>query len=40
MILAAQTFLLSQKGHQPIIATTNPKHLEIFVPARLWHQIL
>ncbi len=40
VILAAQTFLLSQKGYRAIIATTNPKHFEIFVSARLWRQIV
>ena len=39
VILAAQTFFLSQKGHHAVIATTNPKHLELFVTAKHWHQI-
>jgi predicted nucleic acid-binding protein len=39
VILAAQAAWLQTKGHQVIIATTNPKHLELFVDARRWSEI-
>jgi predicted nucleic acid-binding protein len=39
VILAAQAEALSSAGHEVIIATTNVKHLELFVDARLWRDI-
>jgi predicted nucleic acid-binding protein len=39
VILAAQALLLQNAGHQVIVATTNVKHLELFVDARLWSDI-
>lgn len=39
VILAAQAEVLSGEGHQVVIATTNVKHLNLFVDARLWRDI-
>ena len=39
MILAAHSEVLSDAGHQVVVATTNVKHLELFVDARLWRDI-
>ncbi|MGH9841020.1 MAG: type II toxin-antitoxin system VapC family toxin [Blastocatellia bacterium] len=39
MILAAQATFLQDKGHTVIVATTNVKHLELFVDARKWEDI-
>jgi hypothetical protein len=39
VILAAHAVLLSRRGHQTVVATTNVKHLELFVEARLWRDI-
>jgi hypothetical protein len=39
MILAAQTDALARAGDEPVIATTNVRHLKLFVPARVWHEI-
>ena len=39
VILAAQAHDLNAKGHVTIIATTNVKHLNWFVDARLWRDI-
>jgi len=39
VILAAQAQDLSDKGHTTVIATTNVKHLALFVDARLWRNI-
>jgi hypothetical protein len=39
VILAAQAEFLKDKGHTVIIATSNPKHLEMFVDARDWSEI-
>lgn len=39
VILAAQALLIQNSGHQVIIATTNVKHLEHFIDARLWSDI-
>jgi hypothetical protein len=38
-ILCAQAAELTRLGHETVIATTNVKHLEIFVDARLWRDI-
>lgn len=39
VILAAQSEILLTVGHSVVIATTNVKHLELFVEARLWSDI-
>jgi len=39
VILAAQAKLLEIAGHQVTVATTNVKHLELFVDAHLWSDI-
>ncbi len=39
MILAAQAALLSSEGDQPIIATTNVRHLGLFTATRNWEEI-
>jgi hypothetical protein len=40
VILAAQAQLLAeQEGDEVVIATTNPRHLDQFVPARRWQEI-
>ena len=39
VILAAQAKLLETAGHQVIVATTNVKHLELFIDARHWRDI-
>jgi hypothetical protein len=39
VILAAQGAFLENKGHTVIVATNNPKHLEMFVDARHWRDI-
>lgn len=39
MILAAQATLLEPDGGQVIVATTNVRHLELFVDAREWQAI-
>ena len=39
MILAAQAFLLSQKGNEVTNATTNVGHLALLVNARVWQEI-
>lgn len=39
VILAAQAEFLKDKGHTVVIATSNPKHLEMFVDARDWSEI-
>lgn len=40
VILAAQALMIQDAGHQVIVATTNVKHLELFVDARLWRDIV
>lgn len=39
VILAAQASTADHHGHDPIVATTNVKHLEKFLTARLWRDI-
>jgi predicted nucleic acid-binding protein len=39
VILAAQALLLAQAGEQPVIATTNVRHLSQFVDARPWQDV-
>jgi predicted nucleic acid-binding protein len=40
VILAAQAQLLAEEeGDEVIVATTNPRHLDQFVPARRWQEI-
>lgn len=39
MILAAQATLLELNGGQVIVATTNVRHLELFIDAREWQAI-
>ncbi|MDQ3011978.1 MAG: nucleic acid-binding protein [Acidobacteriota bacterium] len=39
MILAAQAVWLIHDGNEVIVATTNPKHLSLFVPAARWQDI-
>lgn len=40
VILAAQATLLTRVGHDVTIATTNVKHLSLFVDAREWQTII
>lgn len=39
VILASQAILVANYGHQVIVATTNKKHLSLFVDAREWREI-
>lgn len=39
VILAAQASLLTHLGDEIVVATTNVKHLSLFVDARLWQDI-
>lgn len=39
VILASQALLISNYGHQVIVATSNKKHLSLFVDARKWNKI-
>ncbi len=39
VILAAQASLLSHLGDEVVVATTNVKHLSLFVDARMWQDI-
>lgn len=39
VILCAQALVLAGKGRKVVVATTNVKHLELFVDARLWRDI-
>lgn len=39
VILASQALLISNYGHQVIVATSNKKHLSLFVDARKWNEI-
>ncbi len=39
VILASQALLLANYGHSVIVATTNTKHLTLFVDARDWQNI-
>jgi predicted nucleic acid-binding protein len=39
VILASQAILVSNYGHEVIVATTNKKHLSLFVDAREWQEI-
>jgi predicted nucleic acid-binding protein len=39
VILAAQAILIGNDEHQSIVATSNPKHLSLFVDARDWQDI-
>jgi hypothetical protein len=39
MILTAQAAELTGKGHDAVIATTNLRHLSLFAPAKMWHDI-
>lgn len=39
VIIAAQADLLIEDGDEVTIATTNPKHLSLFVPALRWQDI-
>lgn len=39
VILCAQALVLAGQGHKVVVATTNVKHLEQFVDARLWRDI-
>jgi toxin FitB len=38
-ILAAQASLFAALGHEVVVATENPAHLSLFVPAKLWQDI-
>jgi predicted nucleic acid-binding protein len=40
VILAAQALLLCEEGRDVVIATTNVSHLERFVVAKLWDEIV
>ncbi len=39
VILAAQAILISSEEYSVIVATSNPKHLSLFVDARDWQDI-
>jgi predicted nucleic acid-binding protein len=39
VILAAQAILISSEEYPVIVATSNPKHLSLFVDARDWQDI-
>ncbi|WP_228013087.1 PIN domain-containing protein [Nostoc edaphicum] len=39
VILASQSILVANYGHEVIIATSNEKHLSIFIDAREWQEI-
>jgi predicted nucleic acid-binding protein len=39
VILAAQASLIAERGHQVTVATTNVRHLSLFVDARDWATI-
>lgn len=39
VILAAQATQLKAQGLNVIVATTNVKHLSLFITAKLWHEI-
>ncbi len=39
VILAAQAAALDRGGDEVVIATTNVRHLALFVPARVWREI-
>lgn len=39
VILAAQTLEMATRDPATVVVTTNPKHLKIFVPARLWQDV-
>lgn len=39
MILSAHACLISNQGHEVIVATTNVKHLDLFCEASLWTDI-
>jgi predicted nucleic acid-binding protein len=39
VILAAQASLLTHLGDEVVVATTNVKHLSLFVDARLWQDV-
>ena len=39
VILAAQAAVLAQGELQPVIATTNVRHLGIFADARFWRDV-
>lgn len=40
VILAAQAVVLAEDTPDVVIATTNPRHLDQFVPARRWQDIV
>ncbi|MGD0091917.1 MAG: PIN domain-containing protein [Planctomycetota bacterium] len=40
VILAAQALGLKGHGFEPVVATTNPRHLSRFVAARHWSEIV
>ncbi len=39
VILAVQAILLSEMDHRVFVATSNPKHLSLFITAKNWHEI-
>lgn len=39
VILAAQAAILIQEGSEAIVATSNPRHLSMFVPAIEWQRL-
>ncbi|MHC5596267.1 MAG: hypothetical protein ACYTXC_09970 [Nostoc sp.] len=39
VILASQSILVANYGHEVIIVTSNKKHLSIFIDAREWQEI-
>ena len=39
ILMAQAQVLLSESGHDPVIATTNVGHLSLFVTARQWREV-
>lgn len=39
VLIAAQALALDIPSSDFVIATSNPRHLDIFAPSRLWHEI-
>jgi len=39
VILAAQARAMAMRGNEVVVATTNVRHIERFVPARIWSDV-